>query len=235
MTLNLQKKSQLDLTKAVEITLEKKSLLSVQANVVMAIDVSGSMDHLFRSGQVQLAVERLIPLAGKWDSDGKVDVFTFNNGVRSGGQVGTTGYDNWVANNIQSHLGGGTNYAPVINEIVKRYGNKQGGFMGFGAKTAPAEIPTYVLFMTDGDNWDKDDAVKAITEASKHGIFFQFVGLGNQRFEMLRTLDDLQGRYIDNANFFELSGSVTDEQLYELMLTEFPSWLTEAKAKNLIK
>ena len=234
--LSLEKKSQLDLSKTVQITLEKNNLSNIRANVVLAIDVSGSMDWLFRSGQVQLAAERVVALASKWDPDQQIDVFVFDNGSRAVGQMGVANYDGWIQKNIyeRGYVGGGTNYAPVINNITKKYATKSGGFLEFGAKPAPAAVPTYVLFITDGDNYDRAAACSAVTEASKHGIFWQFVGLGNQRFEMLKTLDDLQNRTVDNANFFQLNDKISDEQLYQLMLTEFPGWIQRAKSLNIL-
>jgi len=46
----------------------------------------------------------------------------------------------------------------------------------------------------------------------------------------------LQGRNIDNANFFKVQdlASKTDDDLYNLLLTEFPSFVKEARSKNLI-
>jgi len=46
----------------------------------------------------------------------------------------------------------------------------------------------------------------------------------------------MEGRYIDNANFFHFENieKVSDEQLYENLLDEFPSWIQEAKEKGIL-
>lgn len=234
--LSLEKKSQVDLAKTVQITLEKNNLTNVVADVVLALDVSGSMDGLYRQGQVQLAAERVVALAGKWDPDGQVDMFVFDTGIKAVGQMSINNYDGWIQKNIyqRGYVGGGTNYAPAINEIVKKYSSKSGGFLGFGSKQVPAAKPVYVLFVTDGECSDPGATKTAMVEASKHGIFFQFVGLGNYPFKTLRELDDMPGRTTDNADFFELNGSVSDEQLYQLMLQEFPGWITRAKGLQIL-
>ena len=62
------------------------------------------------------------------------------------------------------------------------------------------------------------------------------VRLTQSDFSFLEKLDDLAGRYIDNADFFsvERPDQETDEDLYALMLTEYKDWLAQAKQKNLL-
>ncbi len=89
-------------------------------------------------------------------------------------------------------------------------------------------IPTLVIFITDGENDDRREAIRAITKASKLPIFFQFVGIKSSYscgFSFLRELDEMDGRYIDNANFFEMTvrdlTDASDEELYSRILNEF--------------
>ena len=62
------------------------------------------------------------------------------------------------------------------------------------------------------------------------------MGIGDSNFDVLRKLDTMEGRFIDNANFFHLDSmeTITDEQLYEQLLDEFPIWLKEAKEQRII-
>jgi len=48
--------------------------------------------------------------------------------------------------------------------------------------------------------------------------------------------DTMDGRFIDNANFFQLNdlNKISDEELYDRLLAEFPTWLREAKIKRII-
>lgn len=75
-----------------------------------------------------------------------------------------------------------------------------------------------------------------MTEAAKLPMFWQFVGLGGRGYGILKKLDDMTGRVIDNCNFFELDDldDISEEALYENMLEEFPSWLKEAREIGLI-
>ena len=100
---------------------------------------------------------------------------------------------------------GGTCYAPVMNEIFKKY-----------VKISSANIPTFVIFITDGANSDKGDASKALINASRYNIFWKFIGIGKERFEFLERLDNLKGRFIDNANFVNVNDlySISDDGTY---------------------
>jgi len=50
-------------------------------------------------------------------------------------------------------------------------------------------------------------------------------------------LDNLQGRFIDNADFFALSDldKVSDEELYDRVFNEFPGWYRQAKEKGILR
>ena len=117
---------------------------------------------------------------------------------------------------------GGTNYAPVMNDIVKKY-----------TEEAPANIPSYILFLTDGDNSDKTRTVDAIMQASKLPIFWQFVGLGKGRFTFLEKLDEMTLRYVDNADFFQVTQA--ENITYSQLLNEYPGWVTNPKVQAMLR
>ncbi len=43
----------------------------------------------------------------------------------------------------------------------------------------------------------------------------------------------MEGRYVDNANFFHTENidKISDDQLYDKLLNEFPEWIKEAREK----
>jgi hypothetical protein len=159
---------------------------------------------------------------------------------------------------------GGTNYAPAMQMVVDKFfpgalsnGNaasaqaEKKGLFGkmFGGSKAAAPAPTtsasaiaqkplpvYALFVTDGNNGDQTQAERIIRESAALPIFWQFVGVGREQFEFLRKLDDLKGRVVDNADFYPVADldRVSDEELYENILGELPTWLSEVKAKGMI-
>ena len=258
MDINLAK--QINLRKKIVFDLKKKiGLENQKAQVVLCLDNSGSMDHLFRNGKVQTLIERLIPLGLTFDDNGEVDFYLFSTNYNKIGETLTTSnLQGYINNKIYGKYNmGGTNYAPVIkaiteemcahnHSIVENVLEKAIGFMSglFGKKKTEVSVktnnpqePIYVIFVTDGDNSDHEETKKEVIKASHYGIFFQFVGIGSSSFNFLNELDTMEGRFIDNANFFSCNNieSETDDSLYAKLLGEFPSWITLARNKGLIK
>ena len=60
---------------------------------------------------------------------------------------------------------------------------------------------------------------------------------GSQSASILELLDDMEDRFIDNCDFFNINApeKLSDEEFYKLMMTEFPNWLKEAKEKRLVQ
>lgn len=213
---------------------KEKGIENQKAQVVLCLDYSGSMGTLYADGTVQDTVERILPLGLAFDDNNEVDFYIFEDGItKIPDTINLKNLDGYINNKvIGKYRMGGTNYAPAINRIVKDFSNR--GFLG-GSKTM--DLPVYVIFITDGENWDKPEAEKAIIEASKVGIFFQFMGIGHEHFNFLAKLDNLSGREVDNANFFKVPNlqRCTDEELYSLLMTEFPSWIPQSRKAGQIK
>ena len=197
------------------------------ARVAVVMDYSGSMYRLFHGGVVQEVLERLLPIAMKFDDNGEMELWLFENGFRRLPNITLDNYYGYVDREILSHKYhmGGTCYAPVMKDIMHKYMEED-----------PADLPDFVLFLTDGANSDKSAATKTLTEASKMPIFWQFIGLGAGPFPFLEKLDDMEGRFVDNANFFALEDitKLSDDALYDMLLGEFPCWLEYPEVKKMI-
>lgn len=205
-----------------KICLEKKELTDLTARVAVVMDYSGSMYTMYSNGTVQSVLERLLPLALKFDDNGELEAWIFEDGFNRLEDINIDNYYNYIENEdiLEKYYMGGTKYAPVIKDVLKKY-----------IEEDPANIPTLVLFITDGDNFDKKEATKAIIEASKYPIFWQFVGLGNNKYSFLEKLDKMEGRYVDNANFFSVDNidKISDDELYRKLLSEYPEWINKVK------
>lgn len=194
--------------------------------VCVALDYSGSMRDLYRSGFVQNVLERLLPIAMQFDDNGEMEVWLFENGSRRVTPISLNNFYGYIENEkfLERFHMGGTNYAPVMKDIFKKYIQEE-----------PANVPTLVLFMTDGNNFDHGDTNTFMKEASKYPIFWQFVGMGNAKFDYLERLDNLKGRVVDNANFFAVNDlmQLSDTELYNRLLAEYPQWLIESTKANI--
>ena len=205
----------------------QKSRISVTAaRVVFVLDHSGSMRGMYRDGTVQDVLERIFPVAMYFDDNAEMEFYWFDSGFRELEPVNYDTIEDYVQRVILSkkeHFGG-TNYAPVMQEILIRY-----------VKRDPAKIPTFVIFITDGNNADKAATKAVLTEASHFNLFWKFVGIGNEEFAFLQRLDDLKGRLIDNANFISVKdlSAIPDESLYAMLLEEYAGWLKLCKENGI--
>ena len=223
MGLFSKKESKVDLTKRVEevkkVCLTKKPLQNLIANVGMALDYSGSMDTLYRNGTTQEVVENLLPLAMNFDDNGTMESWIFDDDFHRLSDITLKNLSGYIQRETKRYSMGGTCYAPVMRDILNTYKNNK--------------IPAYIIFITDGNNSDKAQTDAIIKEAANYPIFWQFVGIGNASFDYLQALDDMTDRYVDNADFFQVSsiGDIT----YDKLLNEFPAWLENPKVANMLK
>jgi len=100
----------------------------------------------------------------------------------------------------------------------------------------PQSVPTLVLFFSDGGVYRNQEIEAELRGAVSEPIFWQFVGLGRAGFGVLERFDTLPGRRVDNVGFFAVDKieKVSDDKLYDLLLSEFPSWVKEARKHGIL-
>ena len=214
--------------KTASIVLEKKQLTGVTAKVGIVLDITGSMRKLYRDGVVQEVVERVLAVASQFDDDGELDVWVYDNEFSRLPAATEEIFMGYVEKNILSndsvHKFGRNDEPKVMKDVIQKY-----------TKEEPSDVPVFLVFINDGGC--KAGIKKFIVESSTQPIFWQFIGIGDSNFDVLRKLDTMEGRFVDNANFFHVPDidQVTDEELYNQMLNEFPEWLKEAKEKGILR
>lgn len=219
-TINLMKKT-------AGIVLEKKKLTGVVARVGLVLDISGSMRSLYKDGTVQKVVERILAVASQFDDDGMLDVWVYDNEFTRLPSVTERDFENYVNREILSndsiHKFGRNDEPPVMFDVMTKY-----------LKEEPSSDPAFIVFINDGGC--KSTIKKPVVSSSDKPLFWQFVGIGDSNFKVLENLDTMEGRFIDNANFFHVQNidAMTDEELYDRLLNEFPDWIREAKDKRVL-
>lgn len=217
-----------------------------RAAVYLVLDRSGSMDWPGRSyysgGAVQYFSERILGMAPLFDDDGKVPVVFFDHELKGMDELSLTDYQGKIAK-AHHKLGGnismgGTDYAVAMDAVVQHY------------QASGKTVPGLVVFQTDGSPGDRKAAANRICQYANLPIFWQFVGFGEDRvydynddegLGFLQRLDDIpvpQYRPIDNSDFFAVGQDPTamrDAELYNRLMNEFPSWLTEARRKGIVQ
>lgn len=213
------------LVKPLKVELDKRKLNTVKARVALVMDMSGSMMKQYTNGTVQEIINKILPIAVQFDEDGELDFWYFGTETRKMPSVTLENYRTAVPNEWQRlmyDLGYGNDEAKVMREVMERY--------------AFTKMPVYVIFISDGEVGNSSEIKKLMREASEKPIFWQFVGVSGKDYGVLKKLDTLKGRCVDNANFFALDDfrSVTTQELYSRLLNEFPVWLQAAKNKDII-
>lgn len=205
--IDMSKGSKIDMTKHV-------------ARVALAMDYSGSMDRLYYNGSVQNVIIRLLPIALKFDDNGELESWLFSNQEERLPAVNVNNYENYVQKvMMKARMSmGGTNYAPVLKDMVKYYKDIE-----------PSSVPAFIIFITDGENFDKAETNKIIKELSNYNIFVQFIGIGNEKFTYLKSLDNMEGRVHDNTGFIAVKdmNKMTDGELYTELLRQYKDWLNK--------
>lgn len=216
------------------VDLSKKSgvdLGNIRAKVVVALDYSGSMGTLYRNGTVNSTLKRLVPLGLTFDDNGAVDIFLFQSDFRQMEALTLSNYENYVDRviNRSGYTMGGTDYAPVLTAIIEGFSTKKGLF-GSSSYIPPIVDdgdPTFILFITDGENANKPASDSIIKRSSGKNVFIQFIGIGNESFRYLKKLDDMPGRVRDNTGFTKMAdlAGADDSVLYTNVLEQFSCWL----------
>ncbi|MBC7303774.1 MAG: VWA domain-containing protein [Nocardia sp.] len=228
--LSFDKRQTLDMRKReVAKVLIDKSAFGARVRVVLVIDKTGSMEKMYRGQTVHRVVERMIPVATQLDNDGTLEAYLYALTYAKLPDITVASAEQWAQTYLHlkgthqgidyNAMGGRNDELPIMRAIIDSLTE-----------------PTLVLFFTDGGFAKKREIATLMREAAHLPAFWQFIGLGKANFGVLRTLDELDGRIVDNAGFFALDDidRVDDAELYRRLLGEFPDWLRAARTAGII-
>lgn len=221
------------LYKSARVSLRKHGLNGQRAAVYLVLDYSGSMKPYYQDGSVQAFADRVLGLSANLDEDGSVPIVFFSTDVDAITDIALDNHQGRI-DKIVAGLGhmGRTSYHLAMDAVIDHYLDS--------GSTAPA----LVVFQTDGGPINKPAAERYVCKAAKLPLFWQFVGFGNTRssqFDFLRKLDELAvpaRRPIDNAGYFHAGldpRQVSDAELYDQLVREFPAWLAAARAQGIVR
>ena len=227
---------------------------AIMAQVGCAFDITGSMDRLYKSGAVQNLAERLLAIALRFDDNGSLDSWSFCDASNELPPIVENNYATYVTesmiNNPNIDKWGSTLYAPVLKNIARFYFGGTVTEVNLVARPStklwdklmrktqivaePQEVavagqnngktPVYLMFITDGENYDPDNAWVILEELKDENIYIEFVGIGNEKFTFCKQAADKYG----NVGFVQIKdlSTMTDETLFsELLNPEFCEWI----------
>ncbi|GIJ44478.1 hypothetical protein Val02_13640 [Virgisporangium aliadipatigenens] len=246
--LPIDMRKRLDLRKQmVRVVLEKKGATAIQARVIIVLDASGSMYYQYEKGIVGRVVERLAAVGAQLTPDGVIPAWIFASNMTQLPHLTIGELPGWIAKFVKPgklkmiprarpmflpdgsvdgrELGGGNEEPKVMNDILRV------------VTAAPPGPPALVLFISDGGIYKDQEIEQILRSCADKPLFWQFVGMGGSSYGVLERLDTLQGRMVDNAGFFAVDDieRVSDEELYERLLSEFPQWIKAARTAGILR
>ncbi|SNS95779.1 vWA domain-containing protein [Rhodococcoides kyotonense] len=230
--LSLVKREKLDMRKRqVHKVLLTKNATGLRARVILVIDKTGSMKKMYDRGVVHRVVERMVAVATQIDDDGQLEPYLYGSWYAALPDITVEGTEKWSETYLHlfghhggidyKSIGGVNDELPIMNHILS---------------TAVPRQPTLVFFFTDGGFTKRGPITALMQKAAAAPIFWQFVGVGRANYGILEKLDTMSGRVVDNAGFFALDDvdAISDADLYERILSEFPDWVRAAREARII-
>ncbi|MBN6543104.1 vWA domain-containing protein, partial [Actinacidiphila bryophytorum] len=233
----------------VAVSLRKHGAEGATARIVLVLDASGSMAKLYAGGVVAGVVERMAAVAAQLSSDGSMQAWTFASNPARLPPLTLGELPQWIALHVRIGelvLFGRRKKAPrglqpgqvdmravgIQNEEQKVIAQVR-DFV----RSEPSHEPTFVLFFSDGGVHRNAEIEQQLRAAVEEPIFWQFVGLGHSNYGILERFDTMGGRRVDNVGFFAVDdiATLSDAELYDRILTEFPSWLKAAREAGILR
>ncbi|MEU4091356.1 VWA domain-containing protein [Streptomyces sp. NPDC026673] len=233
----------------VAVSLRKHGATDVVARVILVLDASGSMSGLYARGVVADVVERMAAVAAQLDDDGEMQAWTFASHPARLPDLTIAELPLWLRLHVRvgelSLFGRpkkprhglqpgqvDMRFVGIQNEEQKVIAEVRGY-----VRANPTAAPTLVLFFSDGGVYRNAQIEQQLREAVEEPVFWQFVGMGRANYGVLERFDTLPGRRVDNVGFFAVDdiATVPDAELYDRLLSEFPSWLTAARQAGILR
>lgn len=214
--------------------------------VAGAVDISYSMSPHINDGRpgnsLQKTINQLMGPAVKFDDDGQIDMFKFDDYCEYVGTCDTKTYSDFVQkNNIR--VRGGTAYTPIVKTVRNHFFGEQQtkvvepakkGFLGFGAKPAVvAQVPTdgdrtpvLAMIITDGEvsSSDRNACEREIRALVNDPIYFHFVGVGkgsgNGGPRGFPTIHYLADALPNVGEVYLPRFDMSDEEVYEQLICD---------------
>ncbi|MER6115927.1 VWA domain-containing protein [Streptomyces sp. NPDC001743] len=232
----------------IAVSLTKHGVSGLTARVILVLDASGSMATLYTRGTMAGVTERMAAVAAQLDDDGEMQAWTFASNPARLPDLVLGELPEWLARHVrvgQVSLFGrkkpprGLLPGQVDMRAVGIQNEEQKVIAEVRAyvRDHPVPDPTLVLFFSDGGVYRNDEIERELRAAVEEPVFWQFIGLGRAQYGVLERFDTLPGRRVDNVGFFAADDieKVPDAELYERLLSEFPSWVRTARQLGILR
>ncbi|GAB3682141.1 hypothetical protein GCM10028832_46490 [Streptomyces sparsus] len=233
----------------VAVSLRKHGAEGATARVLLVLDASGSMAPLYAKGVVAGVVERMAAVAAQLDDDGEMQAWTFASHPARLPDLRLGELPEWLRLHVRvgqmslfgrpkkARRGLGEGQVDMRTVGIQNEEQKVIAEVRAFVREHPTTDPTLVLFFSDGGVYRNAEIERELRAAVEEPVFWQFVGLGKANYGVLEKFDTLPGRRVDNVGFFAVDdiGTLSDPELYDRLLSEFPAWLTAARRAGILR
>lgn len=201
------------------VSLSKRGIAGIRAQVVLYLDHSGSMRGDYATGRVQTLVERTLGYALAVDKDGIIPVISWDTSLYHPLDVTVDTYTGVVERSLWNRRTmGSTGLDFVLADIYTR-----------AERTTD---PLLAVVVTDGNpnRGTERRCTSLVCELARYPVFLKFLAVRDVPY--LDELDDLppSARLLDNVDTkkFPDLGAVSDLEFADAMADEWDSWFAAA-------
>lgn len=236
-------------------SLRQQNIEHQKFRVILAMCASGSMADIYKTGTAQRMLERFAALASVLDADGEMEFIYYANRFVDVGKVTQEHLKEFVGEKMPQDLSGG--FLGTVfglgrkkrEEEYIRTGQVDFSTLGYGKHEGlimqevrrkhhheRQNVPTLVWFVTDGNIGKEKEIERILLDSDREDIFWQYIGVGYQKYGILRELDTVRNQTVDNAHFVVVGDidQISDEELYENLLGGVVKWLHEAREAGVL-
>lgn len=206
-------------------------------DVVIGLDISGSMTELYRDGVVQQFLEDLLALSQFIDANKQIDMFVFGSDSYRATLLDEDNIEGYVYREIirMFEVESSTKYAPLMKNIAIHFSLYQEEVIkkGFSKKyigqvlQTTREVPILAFILTDGSNFDQRETTEVLTLLEHQPIYWQFIGTGEESFPYLQKVQHQFGNI--NFTYAKHLGEIAQTSLYESSIEGYKHWISSTQ------
>lgn len=201
------------------------NLAQCSARIVLAIEASQQTAKYFSDGSMQNLITKVLPLAMQFSNNAQLEYWLYGSRPKKMFPIGERNYASAIPNDWGSlmwSLGENKSETTAMTEIL--------------SSCQPFNMPSYILFITSGNAASNSQIEQMVTHSSQFPVFWQFLGMGNNRYGIFENITNLSGSTICNAKFAAISGFSQNStpELYKFLLSDFAKWRKEAAKLGIV-
>ena len=195
------------------------NLAQCRARIVLVVEASQQTAQYFSNGSMQNLITKVLPLALQFSNNAQLEYWLYGSRPKKMFPIGERNYASAIPNDWGSlmwSLGENKSETTAMTEVL--------------SSCQPFNMPSYILFITSGNTALNNQIEQMVAYSSQFPVFWQFLGMGSNRYGIFENITNLSGSTVCNAKFAAISGFSQNStpELYKFLLSDFAKWRKEA-------